>query len=549
MSPNKFLLLINTIRYLQPKQVFYRLKLIFFGFAPPKKKITYKLLINRPKKWVTKRLWKECVSSDDSLNFLNEKGRYIDRNTWNSPQYSKLWLYNLHYFNDLNSFTADKNKALHIRFLDLWIKENPITEGIGWEPYTLSLRIINITKAWLSGLEITSDIKISLYNQAEYLSHNLEYHLLGNHYFSNLKALFFSGIVFENKAWIDLSKKYLQKEIDEQILPDGGHFELSPMYQALAMTDLLDIYNLVRSVNDPIYKDFEKKLKNNILKMYEYLNLVSHPDEGYAFFNDSVNGIAPSKKIISEYMSDLDLSIEIDKEDALSILHLSDSGLYVARNRFIKIIFDVGHIGANYIPGHAHADTLSFETSVCKQRVIVNSGISTYKKSKERLNQRKTLSHNTVEIDGKDSSQVWDSFRVANRAKVLSVSKEIKNNELIMRGEHDGYSKLFSKVIHSRELKLSDTKLSIEDKIKGPFIKAVSRYYFHPSLDIRIDNGKLLIKGKGFLMTCSVKNKKIKLIPSTWHPEFGKSLNNFCLEISFTSKKLFTEFEIYYNDI
>ena len=37
---------------------------------------------------------------------------------------------------------------------------------------------------------------------------------------------------------------------------------------------------------------------------------------------------------------------------------------------------------------------------------LVNRGISEYELTQNRLIQRKTLSHNTIEIDGRDSSQV-----------------------------------------------------------------------------------------------------------------------------------------------
>ena len=79
-------------------------------------------------------------------------------------------------------------------------------------------------------------------------------------------------------------------------------------------------------------------------------------------------------------------------------------------DRNSKLIFDAAAIGPDYIPGHAHADTLSFEMSICDQRVFVNSGTSEYGLSSRRLNQRKTFSHNTVEVDGKDSSLVWSGF-------------------------------------------------------------------------------------------------------------------------------------------
>ena len=87
------------------------------------------------------------------------------------------------------------------------------------------------------------------------------------------------------------------------------------------------------------------------------------------------------------------------------------------------IIADVADIGPDYIPGHGHADVLSFELSLFGKRVIVNSGISTYELSEDRYKQRSTELHSTITIDNKNSSEVWGGFRVANRAKVFDINK------------------------------------------------------------------------------------------------------------------------------
>ena len=41
-------------------------------------------------------------------------------------------------------------------------------------------------------------------------------------------------------------------------------------------------------------------------------------------------------------------------------------------------LLDVARVGPDYLPGHAHADTLSFELSLYDRRTIVNCGISQY---------------------------------------------------------------------------------------------------------------------------------------------------------------------------
>ena len=63
-----------------------------------------------------------------------------------------------------------------------------------------------------------------------------------------MKALIFAGLFFEGPdadRWVGLGLKILSKELNEQILEDGGHFELSPMYHSIILEDLLDIINIL----------------------------------------------------------------------------------------------------------------------------------------------------------------------------------------------------------------------------------------------------------------------------------------------------------------
>lgn len=56
----------------------------------------------------------------------------------------KLWRYNLHYFDYL--LDSDRCSKAKARLISDWIDRNPIGIGDGWEPYTLSLRIVNWIK-------------------------------------------------------------------------------------------------------------------------------------------------------------------------------------------------------------------------------------------------------------------------------------------------------------------------------------------------------------------------------------------------------------------
>ena len=74
--------------------------------------------------------------------FLNEPGD-LDVIDWDGPERGKLWRYNQHYFDDLNSHKATERRKWHQELIDKWILDNPPRAGIGWESYPTSIRIVN----------------------------------------------------------------------------------------------------------------------------------------------------------------------------------------------------------------------------------------------------------------------------------------------------------------------------------------------------------------------------------------------------------------------
>ena len=204
------------------------------------------------------------------------------------------------------------------------------------------------------------------------------------------------------------------------------------------------------------------------------------------------------------------------------------------------LILDAGPVGPDYLPGHAHADTLSYELSLFGRRVIVNSGTSCYGTSPERQRQRGTAAHNTVVVDGEDSSEIWDGFRVARRARPLN----LRWGEAVDGGwvecAHNGYQRLPGRVTHWRRWALNPTSLRLEDRLEGRYQEAVARLHFHPAVRAGLDSA---LKGwlelpDGQHLCWNIEGGCARLIPSTWHPRFGVSAANVCLEILFNGSEV-----------
>lgn len=533
----KIILLFNTLRFLKWQQIYFRLvrKLI-----KPKIAETFNGVIpKRPVNWKHITLYNEKINHELEACFLNHTKKIDLPTDWNNKSLSKLWIYNLHYFEDLLSINAKKKIELHKELLDCWIDENPVGFGNGWEPYPTSLRIVNILKGWLGGLELNKKHFISTFAQASYLSDDLEKHLLGNHYFVNLKALLFAGTIFENNTWLGIAEVGLIAEIPEQILEDGANFELSPMYHSLILVDMLDILNLSRAFPLKISSQLTSMIEDRIPKMLAFMETMAHPDGGVSFFNDSVDGIAPAKNKIESYAKELGFKINPMDSKKYQIIDNASSGYICSTADDNKLIFDASAVGPDYIPGHAHADTLSFELSIGKQRAFVNSGTSEYGLSSLRHSQRKTRSHNTVEVDGKDSSQVWSSFRVANRAKIVAKNAELNQDHCVeLNATHDGYKSIFGGCIHSRKLNFGKDSLCVSDTLQGIFKNAISRFYFHPDLVVSLEDNFLSVQGPKFFLHSDLSGLSASLVNSFWYYEFGAEKPNKMLELQFDKPKL-----------
>ena len=537
----KFLLLLNTVKYLKLKQIYFRLALYIKN-----PRITETFQGQEPRRsssWKHQLLYEEKIDKNFNVFFLNYKKKINLPTDWNAELPSKLWVYNLHYFDDLIAEGASNKHEFHNSLLDRWVEENPIGHGNAWEPYPSSLRVVNILKAWLGGLNLNNKLLCSVFAQTSFLSNNLEKHLLGNHYLANLKALLFAGIIFENSHWIKIADKNLMEQISEQILEDGANFELSPMYHSLVTVDMLDMYNLGLAYPDRMPAKLLFLIESYLPKMLMFIDSMSHLDNGVSFFNDSVDGIAPSKKIIFNYAKKLGFIINLIDPSITQIIDNEDSGYFCATTSGNKLLFDASPVGPDYIPGHAHADTLSFELSLGNQRVFVNSGISEYGLSQDRLNQRKTKSHNTVEINGKDSSEVWSGFRVGNRARIIDRYSKLNDNSIFLQAAHDGYTHLLGKCTHSRKLTFSSNTLIVNDSIEGTFKNAKSYFHFHPGLEVVLQNNLLIVAGSNFILKSNLQGMKYSINDSLWHPEFGKSFANKELNIEFVKNYLEIIFE------
>lgn len=475
----KSLLLFRTVRHLKLKQVIYQL---YYRLKPRKNLSWYKAKFPGPPTFnflnFTTTFQLKHVGEGPMFNFLNLEHDFGDEINWDYQDYGKLWNYNLQYFNYLHQpDISSKLKVYWLHDIGLWLN----TGKLKLEQYPVALRAMN-TIRFLSREEIVDPvITADLFAQVVYLEDNLEYHLLGNHLLEDAFALFMAGAFFNNDSWCQKSKAILHNELNEQILNDGGHFELSPMYHQIILfrvLELIDWYNKLKDFDGHFLAFLKSKAEN----MLGWLRHITFKNGDIPNFNDSSDGIAFSTAELFAFAG----LLNIKANDGLL---LDGSGYRQISAAKYECVIDVGPVGPSYQPGHAHSDMLSFVLYSLSGPLIVDTGTSTYQIGERRTFERSTGAHNTVVISGQNQSEIWGGFRVGRRAKLDILIDEPGR----LMASHNGYERKFGNT-HKREFTFDNKNFSIIDIIQGESqYPTKALFHFHPDCKIELKNDKAII--------------------------------------------------------
>lgn len=422
----------------------------------------------------------------DRVTFLHTSEEFHWNQKWHLENKTALWNFNLHYFVYLFSLIDAYRKTNDTKYLDKsveiissWIEQNPQKDGgEGWSPYTIDLRLTN----WLNyytyvNEELTDEFKEemlkSIYEQYAFLNCHLEKDILGNHYFEDLKTLVLCALFFDDAPVLDVALKAFRKECKEEILPDGMHFELSPMYHKLILEGIIRVSAALEGKNQ-----FDIEIEQYLQPMIDAAWSLEEGLERVPLFNDSGNNVAKSLQAL----------VKAGKEyfgiQPVYKSKFENSGFYIFKKDDWKLIVDAGQPGPSYIPGHAHCDAGSFELFKSGKPVIVNCGTYAYQ-CKERSFFRSTSAHNTVMVNNTEQSQCWGVFRMAKRSHT-SVS-EVSDHFIIIQMTNQSGKMVQRRIVLSDELSVIDTsdgnKLSSFIHLLEPFAirhNATEKEYMQP---------------------------------------------------------------------
>lgn len=341
--------------------------------------------------------------------FLNRTAS-VTGYSWHDATLPKLWRYQLHGFRWLamlalenTRFPRPEDRTLAREALLDWMRNNPPGVGDGWEPFPVSERILH----WAPALAVLApedpELRASVEHQARWLARRFEWDLQGNHLLKNACALAVAGAVLGDAALLARGAAEAVRQFDRQVLPDGGHFERSPMYHALALWDGL-VLQAVLGEQHPA----GEHLRPVLLRMADFLRGVAHPDGDIPLFNDAVLGEAFPARALADFAAHRCGGAVRLRED------FPDSGVYALGNSQGRMLVKASPVPSDQ-PGHAHGDPLTIELSTGTTRMLVDAGCHGYAESPLRGWCRSVRAHNTAVVDGVEPVEAWSVFRVGHR--------------------------------------------------------------------------------------------------------------------------------------
>ena len=273
----------------------------------------------------------------------------------------------------------------------------------------------------------------------------------------------------------------LSDELDQQILPDGGHLSRNPRLLIELLLDLLPLRETfaARGLEPP------RGVLMAIERMMPHLRLFRHGDGALALFNGM--GTTPP-----DLMATLAAYDDARARPIEQAIYSGYSRLSCGRS---LVIVDAGAPPRGAYSVEAHAGCLSFEFSSGASRIVVNCGASRFGPPELREAARTTPAHSTVTLADRSSANfglVLGEMRIVSGPGDVRAARQETQAGQEWVGSHDGYKRSLG-AIHTRRLLLSadGTALSGEDEIalvhSRDSLPATLRFHLHPGVRPGLD--------------------------------------------------------------
>ncbi len=416
---------------------------------------------------------------------------------WEMPGAPLLWRFHCYYWDWAWALAGPRScPPAREAFAAMWRSWHAAVapgRGPAWHPYPAALRawsFCGIYRALVAGSPIEDAFRRELAVHAGFLRWNLETDVGGNHLIKDLKALAGLAAFFADDALLARVLGRLCRQLAVQVLSDGGHYERAPAYHCQVLADLIDVACLLRAAGLPE----PARLPEAIAAMRRWLGAVRTPAGDIPLLND---GFPVSPALLA--------GLDPAPPPGGPLHVLPDTGLARVSTGSWHVLADIGPPCPRQLPAHAHADTLSCLVHVDGEPLLIDTATSTYAPGAVRDRERSTSAHNTLEVDRRDSTEVWGAFRAGRRARVHDVSARADAGSVTVEAAHDGYRALPGRPTHHRRWSVRADELRIEDTVTGRGRhRLMLRWHLAPGARLRLLPGGALVTTRTGQFTVAV---------------------------------------------
>ena len=394
----------------------------------------------------------------------------------------------------------DRYAATAERLLRDWLHANPPKDGINW---CSSLELAFRATSWIHGLRLFAAAPAFTDACRELLVASASLHAL--HIERNLSTWFSPNTHLTGEAlallaigtawpalpqatrWRDLGWSILVEQLPKQVRTDGVYFEQSAWYQSYTVDFYVIGMVYAAQHGMPVGREFVQRVQ----LAARALRAVTRPDGTIARLSDDDGGralplttapfgdmtdslwraalaldddsIIPGAGAGRSALLWLEGSAEFDRMSAKEAgtvgrasvalrdggwMVLSETGLTAAEDHWL--VFDAGPHGTRP-HAHSHADALAIDLSVHGVPLLVDPGTRAYV-GDARHRFRSTAVHNTVTVDGRDSSEQGTAFKWNHAANTTAIGFAVSPFACWGSASHDGYDRLPDPVRHRRDI-------------------------------------------------------------------------------------------------
>lgn len=313
-------------------------------------------------------------------------------------------------------------------------------------------------------------------------------------------ALCYAGLCCEGlDRTLRRATRMLGRELDRQILADGGHASRNPRIVVELLFDLLPLRQMFasREVDTP------EGLLRSVDRMLPMVRLFRHGDGTLSHFNGM--GVTAA-----DHLATL---LTYDDMRSQPIHHAPLSGYERLEAGRTLLVADVGAPPPRSLSQEAAAGCLSFEFSSAAQRIVVNCGMPQIAAEPIIQASRSTAAHSTASINDISSCQIvdkkgtWLQRRVSawllrrvgpvilSGPERVTAERSEREHAQLLSASHDGYKARFG-LTHERRWQLAPkgNVLEGEDNFWGEggsagTAQAIIRFHLAPGIKASVAQG------------------------------------------------------------